>query len=100
MLKTSFVLPSSDRQKGRSAPGARGCPRLCDRGLAGWSNSGEPFAYPPSGYPGLYAKPSRIVNVCSRGQRPIDLDDVMLTRGYSGSRAYAQSKLAQIMFTF
>jgi NAD(P)-dependent dehydrogenase (short-subunit alcohol dehydrogenase family) len=24
----------------------------------------------------------------------------MLTRGYSGSRAYAQSKLAQIMFTF
>src|SRR5262249_22843674 len=27
-------------------------------------------------------------------------DDVVLTRGYSGSRAYAQSKLAQIMFTF
>jgi NAD(P)-dependent dehydrogenase (short-subunit alcohol dehydrogenase family) len=27
-------------------------------------------------------------------------DDIMLTRGYSGSRAYAQSKLAQIMFTF
>jgi NAD(P)-dependent dehydrogenase (short-subunit alcohol dehydrogenase family) len=24
----------------------------------------------------------------------------MLTRGYSGSRAYAQSKLAQIMFMF
>jgi NAD(P)-dependent dehydrogenase (short-subunit alcohol dehydrogenase family) len=24
----------------------------------------------------------------------------MLTRGYSGGRAYAQSKLAQIMFTF
>src|SRR5262249_9791581 len=30
----------------------------------------------------------------------VDFDDVMLTRGYSGSRAYAQSKLAQIMFTF
>ena len=43
--------------------------------------------------------PSRIVNVASLGQHPLDFDDVMLTRGYSGSRAYAQSKLAQIMFT-
>jgi NAD(P)-dependent dehydrogenase (short-subunit alcohol dehydrogenase family) len=40
------------------------------------------------------------VNVSSLGQHPIDFDDVMLTRGYSGSRAYTQSKLAQIMFTF
>jgi len=45
-------------------------------------------------------KPARIVNVSSLGQHPIDFDDVMLTRGYSGQRAYAQSKLAQIMFTF
>ena len=44
--------------------------------------------------------PARIVNVASVGQAPIDFDDVMLERGYSGSRAYAQSKLAQIMFTF
>src|SRR5258708_19001718 len=43
--------------------------------------------------------PSRIVNVASLGQHPIDFDDVMLTKGYSGSRAYAHSKLAQIMFT-
>jgi NAD(P)-dependent dehydrogenase (short-subunit alcohol dehydrogenase family) len=43
--------------------------------------------------------PSRIINVASLGQHPLDFDDVMLTRGYSGSRAYAQSKLAQIMFT-
>jgi NAD(P)-dependent dehydrogenase (short-subunit alcohol dehydrogenase family) len=43
--------------------------------------------------------PSRIVNVASLGQHPIDFDDVMLTKNYSGSRAYAQSKLAQIMFT-
>jgi NAD(P)-dependent dehydrogenase (short-subunit alcohol dehydrogenase family) len=43
--------------------------------------------------------PSRIVNVASLGQHPIDFDDVMMTRNYSGSRAYAQSKLAQIMFT-
>src|SRR6202043_4020787 len=45
------------------------------------------------------AAPSRIVNVASLGQHPIDFDDVMITRGCSGSRAYAQSKLSQIMFT-
>ena len=45
------------------------------------------------------AAPSRIVNAASLGQHPIDFDDVMITRNYSGSRAYAQSKLAQIMFT-
>jgi NAD(P)-dependent dehydrogenase (short-subunit alcohol dehydrogenase family) len=45
------------------------------------------------------AAPSRIVNVASLGQHPIDFDDVMITKGYSGTRAYAQSKLAQIMFT-
>jgi NAD(P)-dependent dehydrogenase (short-subunit alcohol dehydrogenase family) len=43
--------------------------------------------------------PARIVNVASLGQHPIDFDDVMLTKGYNGNRAYAQSKLAQIMFT-
>ena len=43
--------------------------------------------------------PSRIVNVASVAQTPIDFSDVMLERNYSGSRAYAQSKLAQILFT-
>jgi len=43
--------------------------------------------------------PARIVNVSSLGQQAIDFDDVMLTRNYSGMRAYRQSKLAQIMFT-
>jgi NAD(P)-dependent dehydrogenase (short-subunit alcohol dehydrogenase family) len=43
--------------------------------------------------------PSRIVNVASVAQTPIDFSDVMLERSYSGGRAYAQSKLAQIMFT-
>ena len=43
--------------------------------------------------------PSRIVNVSSAGQAPIDFDDVMLTRRYSGVQAYCQSKLAQVMFT-
>jgi NAD(P)-dependent dehydrogenase (short-subunit alcohol dehydrogenase family) len=43
--------------------------------------------------------PSRIVNVSSGGQQPIDFSDVMLTHGYSGVRAYCQSKLAQVLFT-
>jgi len=43
--------------------------------------------------------PARIVNVASAGQSPLDFDDVMLTRGYDGGRAYTQSKLAQVMFT-
>ncbi|WP_343718521.1 SDR family NAD(P)-dependent oxidoreductase [Inquilinus sp.] len=46
------------------------------------------------------AAPARIVNVASAGQQAIDFDDVMLARGYSGVRAYCQSKLAQILFTF
>ena len=41
-----------------------------------------------------------MVNVASIGQRAIDFDDVMLGRGYDAMRAYNQSKLAQIMFTF
>ena len=44
--------------------------------------------------------PSRIVNVSSAGQAPIDFDDVMLDRGYSGVQAYCQSKLALVMLTF
>ena len=44
--------------------------------------------------------PARVVNVASAGQYPIDFDDVMLERAYEGSRAYRQSKLAQIMFGF
>ena len=48
----------------------------------------------------LATAPSRIVNVSSLAQTPIDFDDVMIERGFSGGRAYAQSKLAQVMFTF
>jgi NAD(P)-dependent dehydrogenase (short-subunit alcohol dehydrogenase family) len=43
--------------------------------------------------------PARIVNVSSLGQTAIDFDDPMLTHGYTGVRAYCQSKLAQVMFT-
>ena len=48
----------------------------------------------------LLREASRIVNVASAGQSPVDFDDVMLERGYDGMRAYTRSKLAQIMFTF
>src|SRR5215210_2743652 len=44
--------------------------------------------------------PARVVNVASAGQSPIDFDDVMLEHGYGGMKAYTQSKLAQVMFTF
>ena len=44
--------------------------------------------------------PARVVFVASLGQHPLDFDDLMLERGYDGGRAYAQSKLAQIMCGF
>jgi NAD(P)-dependent dehydrogenase (short-subunit alcohol dehydrogenase family) len=44
--------------------------------------------------------PARIVNVASIGQHPIDFDDLMLEHHYSGTRAYRQSKLAQVMSGF
>ena len=49
----------------------------------------------------LSSAPARIVNVSSAGQMPIDFSDVMLERGgYSGTRAYCQSKLTQVIVTF
>jgi len=51
--------------------------------------------------PHLHASvPSRIVNVSSLAANPIDFDDVMIENGFSGRRAYGQSKLSQVMFTF
>ena len=43
---------------------------------------------------------ARIVNVASAAQRAIDFDDVMLEKHYDGMRAYSQSKLALVMFTY
>ena len=43
--------------------------------------------------------PSRIINVASVAQAALDFDNVMLEKDYRGMKAYAQSKLAQIMFT-
>jgi NAD(P)-dependent dehydrogenase (short-subunit alcohol dehydrogenase family) len=48
----------------------------------------------------LDSAPARIIHVASAGQYPLDFDNLMLTRAYSGMRAYAQSKLAQVMHTF
>jgi NAD(P)-dependent dehydrogenase (short-subunit alcohol dehydrogenase family) len=44
--------------------------------------------------------PARIVNVTSAGQSPLDFSNLMLERGYDAMKAYSQSKLAQVMFTF
>jgi len=42
--------------------------------------------------------PARIVMVASLGQHPLDFGNLMLRHGYTGERAYRQSKLAQVMF--
>lgn len=47
--------------------------------------------------------PSRIVNLSSHAQRMLGRivwDDLMAERGYSSMRAYSQSKLANVMFTY
>jgi NAD(P)-dependent dehydrogenase (short-subunit alcohol dehydrogenase family) len=44
--------------------------------------------------------PRRVVHVASVGQERPDFDDLMLEHGYDEWRAYRQSKLAQIMFSF
>ena len=43
--------------------------------------------------------PSRIVNVSSLAQSPIDFSDVMLERPGRAGEGYGQSKLAQMLFT-
>jgi len=47
-----------------------------------------------------HAPPRRVVNVASLGQERPDFGDLMLEHGYDEWRAYRQSKLAQIMFSF
>lgn len=44
--------------------------------------------------------PSRIVNVASGAQEPVDFDDPQLEHDYSGNRAYGQSKFAMIATGF
>ncbi|MEP6950251.1 MAG: SDR family NAD(P)-dependent oxidoreductase [Ginsengibacter sp.] len=45
------------------------------------------------------AAPSRIVNVASAGQAAVHFDDIQLEKNFDSVTAYAQSKLALIMFT-
>jgi NAD(P)-dependent dehydrogenase (short-subunit alcohol dehydrogenase family) len=45
------------------------------------------------------AAPSRVINVASRAQSPIDFTDVMLEKPGAFQRGYGQSKLAQISMT-
>jgi NAD(P)-dependent dehydrogenase (short-subunit alcohol dehydrogenase family) len=47
----------------------------------------------------IASAPSRIVNVASAGQAPINFHDIMLERSYDGMQAYCQAKLAGIMLT-
>lgn len=44
--------------------------------------------------------PARVVNIASAAQYPLDLADPQMATGYSGSRAYAQSKFAMIAAGF
>ena len=50
----------------------------------------------------IASAPARIVTVSSGAESmgTIDFDDLMGERGYSGQRAYSQSKLANVMFTY
>ena len=50
----------------------------------------------------IASAPSRVVTVSShaQGMGKIDFDDLMGERSYSGQRAYNQSKLANVMFTY
>lgn len=43
---------------------------------------------------------ARIINVASAAQQALDFADPMLEKDYSGMRAYSQSKLALVMFSF
>jgi len=50
----------------------------------------------------IASSPARVVNVSSgaHSMGKIDFDDLMGERDYSGSRAYNQSKLANVLFTY
>jgi NAD(P)-dependent dehydrogenase (short-subunit alcohol dehydrogenase family) len=44
--------------------------------------------------------PSRVVNVASAGQEPIDLGDLQMNSHYDGTVAYRRSKLALVAYSF
>jgi len=50
--------------------------------------------------PAIHTENSRVINVASVGQAPLDFSDLMLEQRYDGFVAYRQSKAALIMYTF
>jgi NAD(P)-dependent dehydrogenase (short-subunit alcohol dehydrogenase family) len=50
----------------------------------------------------LYSRPARIINVSSEAHKygTLDFDDLEFEQGYAGMKAYARSKLANILFTY
>src|ERR1700757_3830229 len=44
--------------------------------------------------------PARIVNVASVGQAPLNFEDIMSERGYSGVTAYRQGQLGMVAWAF
>lgn len=50
--------------------------------------------------PALKLAKGRIINIASAAQLPLQFDDLMMENKFNSSSAYAQSKLAVIMFSF
>ena len=59
-------------------------------------------AHPPAARPAELSAPARVVTVSSNAQAQgrIDFDDLQGMRSYSGARAYSQSKLANVLFSY
>jgi NAD(P)-dependent dehydrogenase (short-subunit alcohol dehydrogenase family) len=86
---------------GRGAPGAPGKVSVDGRELHFAVNYLAPVLLTRLLLPLLGRNaPARVVNVASATQAALDFNDPMLANGYDGARAYAQSKLALVMFTF
>ncbi|PKH87524.1 SDR family NAD(P)-dependent oxidoreductase [Colwellia sp. Bg11-28] len=49
--------------------------------------------------PALTLTQGRIINIASAAQRPLKFDDLMMKNAFNASSAYAQSKLAVVMFS-
>ena len=49
--------------------------------------------------PALKLAKGRIINIASAAQLPLQFDDLMMEKKFNSSSAYAQSKLAVIMFS-
>jgi NAD(P)-dependent dehydrogenase (short-subunit alcohol dehydrogenase family) len=48
----------------------------------------------------IKSAPSRIVNICSKLQKPVDFGDIMFKNNYNPYHAYARTKAMNVMFTY